>query len=119
MARDQDRIEVLAAVGDDADRLDDWQRLALQPAQKRPLAPGGPLRQLLECVERPVVLDEANDVAADPADQSDDPLRPPVFERRLPRKVEEARVARARDQLERGAQATSVGRTTGGRRRST
>ena len=41
--RDQDRVEVVAAVGHDPDRLDDRQLLALEPAQERPLASRGPL----------------------------------------------------------------------------
>ena len=88
------------AAGDEPDRLDDRQALALEPAQQRPLAARRPLGQLLQRVERAVVLDEAHDVAADPADQVDDPLRLPLLERRVPRQVEEARVARARDELE-------------------
>ncbi len=108
VARDQDRVEVVVASGDDADRLDDRQRLALEAPQQRPLAARRPLGQLLQRVERAVVLDEAHDVAADAADQVDEARRLPLLERLLPRQVEEARVARARDQLEVGGHGYSV-----------
>ena len=42
-------------------------------AEQRPLAAGRPLGQFLDRVERAVVLDEAHDVPADPADQVDEP----------------------------------------------
>ncbi len=113
---DQDRVEIVAPRGHDPDGLDDGERLSLQAAEERPLAPGGALRQLLDRVQRAVVLDEANDMAADPAHHGDEPVRLPVFERRLPGQVEKARMARAGDQLKRRAQAASLGRTAGLRR---
>ena len=99
--RDQHRVEIARPAGDDPDRLDDRQALAFEPAQQRPLAAGGPLRQLLQRVEGAVVLDEPHDVAADAADQVDD-ARSDVHSSSgvVPRQVEEARMARARDELE-------------------
>ena len=119
MTRDQRRVELVAARGDDPDRLDDRQTLSLEAPQQRPLAPGRALGELLDGVERAVVFEEADDVAADPTDQRDEALRLPVLERGAPGQVEEARVARARDQLEGRAQAASVGRAAGCRRRNT
>ena len=119
MTRDQRRVEIVAARGDDPDGLDDRQTLPLQAPQQRPLAPGRALGELLDGVERAVVFEEADDVAADPTDQRDEALRLPVLERGAPGQVEEARVARARDQLEGRAQAASVGRAAGCRRRNT
>ena len=87
-------------VGHDADRLDDRQFLPLEPAQQRPLAPRRPLGQLLQRVEDAVVLDEPHDVAADAADQVDEARRVPLLERLVPGQVEEARMPRARDELE-------------------
>jgi hypothetical protein len=119
MTCDQRRVELAAARGDDADRLDDRQTLPLQASQQRPFAPRRTLGELLDCVERAVVFEEADDVAADPTDQCDEALRLPVLEWGAPGQVEEARMARACDQLEGRAQAASVGRTAGCRRRST
>ena len=65
VARDQHGVEVVRPAGDDADGLDDRQALAFEPAQQRPLAARRALGQLLERVERAVVLDESHDVAAD------------------------------------------------------
>jgi hypothetical protein len=119
MTRDQRRVEVAAARGDDSDRLHDRQALSLQAAQQCPLAPGRALGELLDGVQRAVVFEEADDVAADPTDQRDEALRLPFLEWGAPGQVEEARMARACDQLEGRAQAASVGRTAGCRRRST
>ena len=98
--RDQDRVEIRAARRHDSDRFDDRQSLSLEAAEQRPLTARGPFRQLLERVEVAVVLDEPHDVAADAADQVDEARRVPLLERRVPGQVEEARVPRARDQLE-------------------
>jgi len=68
VARDQYRVELLLALRDDADRLHDRQALALQGAQQLPLAAGRTLGQLLQRVQRAVVLDEPHDMPADPAD---------------------------------------------------
>jgi hypothetical protein len=107
--RDQHGAEVVAATGDEPDRLDHRQSLAFEPAEQRPLSPRRPVGQLLERVERAVVLDESNDVPADPADQRDETWRAPVLQRLLPGQVEEARVPRARGQLEhRGQRCSSV-----------
>ncbi len=119
MTRDQRCVEVAAARGDDPDRLDDRQTLPLEPAQQRPLAPGRALGELLDGIQRTVVFEEADDVAADPADDRDEALRLPLLEWGTPGQVEKARVARAGDQLEGRAQAASVGRAAGCRRRST
>ena len=100
MPRDEDRVHVRAAAGDDADRLDDRQVLALEAPQERPLPPSGPLGQLLERIQDTVVLDEAHHVAADAADQADEPLRLPGLERFVPRQVEEVGVAGAGHELE-------------------
>ena len=100
VARDQHGVQVVAAAGDDPDRLDDRQALPLEAAQERPLAAGRTLGQLLQRVERAVVLDEAHDVAADAADQVDEPLRLPLLERLAPRQVEEVRMTGARDEVE-------------------
>ena len=108
VARDQDGVQVVAAAGDDPDRLDDRQALPLEAAQQRPLAARRALGQLLQRVERAVVLDEAHDVAADAADQVDEPLRLPLLERLAPRQVEEVRMAGARDELEVAAASSPV-----------
>ena len=113
VTRDQDRVEVGAAVGDDADRLDDGHLVGRERAQEPVLPPGQLDRQLLERVQlRPelaVVLDEANDVAVDPAHDLDEPRVLPLLERLVPGQVEEVRVAGAGDQLQPGGQLSSRG----------
>ena len=99
---DQDGLEVARASAHDADDLDDGDRLVGQPPQEAVLAPGEPLRQLLERVDGAVVVDEPNDVAADPAHDLDEALVLPALERLLPRQVEEVRMPRAREQLQLG-----------------
>ena len=111
--RDQDRVEVAAALGDDADGLDDRHLVGGERAEQPVLAPGELDRQLLERVqlrpERAVVLDEANDVAVDPAHDLDEALVLPLGERLVPGQVEEVRVAGARDQLQPGGQLSRRG----------
>ena len=98
VTRDQDGLELRAP--HDADHLHDRDTLVGEPPQQVPLALGQPLGQLLERIQLPVVVDEADDVPADAADEGDDPLRLPLRELLVPREVEEARMPRACVQLE-------------------
>jgi hypothetical protein len=59
-----------------------------------------PLRQLLQRVVDAVQLDEADDVAADPPLDLDQPLLRPLLQRKLPRQVEQGALALAREQAE-------------------
>ena len=93
-----------AALGDDADRLDDRHLLGGERPQQPVLAPRDRRRQLLERVDRrprrAVVLDEAHDVAVDAAHDLDEPVRRPLRQRLVPRQVEEVRMPGAGDQLQ-------------------
>ena len=88
VARDQDRVEVASAVGDDADSLHDGHLVGREGAEQAVLAPRQLDGQLLERVELrselAVVLDEANDVAVDPAHDLDEPRVLPLLERLVP-----------------------------------
>jgi len=101
VARHQHRLRAGAAVADDADRLDGRQAELGERAQQLVLALREPRRQFLERVEGAVVVDEANDVAADPALDVDEPWRLPAFERLIPGQVEEVGMTGADDEPER------------------
>jgi hypothetical protein len=94
------------SLGCDPHRLDHRHLLLGERSQQPPLAPGEVGRQLLERVERrperAVVLDEAHDVAVDPAHDLDQALRLPLGQRLVPRQVEKVGMPRAGDQLEPG-----------------
>ncbi len=111
MARDQDRVQAVRAPGGDADGLDHGQALTFERTQQSPLAVSRPRGQLLQCVQRPVVLDEPHDVPADAADQVDEPWRRPLLERRVPGQVEEARVTGTCDEFEARGHSTAAART--------
>ena len=101
---DQDRVEVAAAVGDDADGVHHRHLVGRERAEQPVLALGQLDGQLLQRVElRPepaLVLDEADDVPVDPAHDLDQPLVRPLLERLVPGQVEEVRMPGARDQLQ-------------------
>ena len=108
MAGDEDGLEVVAAVGDDAHRLDDRDLAGTKCQQQAVFAPGKLRGQFLQCVERAVVVDEPNDVAPDPPHDACQPLRLELFERLVPGEVEEVRVARTGDELEVGSHFSMV-----------
>ena len=101
VAREQHRLVARAALADDADRLDRRQTELCERAQQPVLALREARRQLLQRVERAVVVDEADDVPADAARDVDEPRRLPLLERLAPRQVEEVGMSGARDELER------------------
>ena len=70
VAGDQDSVEVVVAPGDEPDRFDDGQALALEPPEERPLPSRRALGKLLQRVEHAVVLDEPHDMTADAADEA-------------------------------------------------
>ena len=83
----------------DPDRVDDRHPVVRERAEQAVLAVRELVVDLLQRVERAVVLDEANDVPADPALDDREPLRLPLVERLVPGQVEEVRLARPRDEL--------------------
>ena len=97
---DEHRLQVVAALGDDADGLDDRHLVRGQAAQEPVLLARDVGRQLLERVDGAAVLDEAHDVTVDAALDLDEPLGLPLLERPFPGQVEEVRVAGAGDELQ-------------------
>ena len=85
VARDQDRVELVRprSVTMPTASTTGMPWLASRRSSVL-LAPRRPFRQLLQRVERAVVLDEPHDMAADAADQIDDPVGLPFLERLRP-----------------------------------
>ena len=106
MPCDQHRVEVAAALRDDADRLDHRHLVGGERTQEPVFPPRQLDGQLLQGIELRVraalVLDETHDVAVDAADDLDQPLVPPLLERLVPGKVEKIGMPRPRDQLQPG-----------------
>ena len=98
MPCDQHRLEPFAR--EDAYDLHHGKLSRGQLPQQPVLAPGELVRQLLQRVDRPVVVDEAHDAAADPAHDAHEALGFPLLERVRPGQVEEVRMARSCLQLE-------------------
>jgi hypothetical protein len=103
VARDQDGVELGAALGGDPDGVDDRHVLLREVAEQGVLVSREHARKLLQRVEaraeRAFVLDEAHHVAVDPAYDLDQPRALPLLERPAPGEVEEVRVAGTRAQL--------------------
>jgi hypothetical protein len=99
VARDED-VRQVVALRDDADRLDRGDLAVGELAEQAVLAVGERRRELLQRVERAVQPDEADDVAADPAQHLDDALGGPLLERHVPRQLEERRLIGARAEAE-------------------
>ena len=76
--RDEDRLQVVASSSRNPDDLDDGHLLLLEGPKQAVLAPGERLRNLLQRVQRAVVLDEAHDVPADATHDLDETLGRPV-----------------------------------------
>ena len=117
VARDQHAVQAVRAAAYPADHLDHGHRFLAEPAEQPVLAPGEALRELLQRVDAPVVLDEAHDVPADAAGHLDEALVLPLLERLRPRQVQEVGMARAGDELQadghRGTQARRPRRARG------
>ena len=99
MPREQDRVLAVHPAGDDADRLDDRDRMVGELPQKCVLMAREPRVDLLEREDFAFVADEAHDVAADSPRDVDDPVRVPFLERQLPRQIEEVRRLLRRHEL--------------------
>ena len=84
----------------DPDGVDDRHAVVRERAEQAVLAVRELVVDLLQRVERAVVLDEANDVPADSALDDREPLRLPLVERLVPGQVEEVRLAGPRDELD-------------------
>ena len=82
---------------DDPHGLDDRQAVARELAEQAVFPVREPVRQLLQRVEHTRVLDEANDVARDPALDDGEPVRLPFLQRPVPREVEKVGMPGARD----------------------
>jgi hypothetical protein len=100
VAGDQNRLVARAPLARHADGLDRRHPDLAERAQQPVLALRKARRQLLERVQRPLVVDEPHDMASEPTRDLDEPRRVPVLERLVPGQIEEIRVTGAGDEAE-------------------